>query len=415
METDLRLVFALFAIPFGLFFGWPLVRRWLGEDDWLTASIATFGLSLGALSLWMFALSLVPRALSVWSILTLPAAVVVMTLAMGGRALAQGRRGAGTTLKSLTPDPSSIIPLLGVALPLAIITVNVLYYPFYYPDTLSRYGLFARRIFETRGLPESVQGYPLLVSLGYAWAFFAGGAVNDRLAGIVSAAFCAATIGVTFTLAREMYGRRAALAAAFLAATSTLFVVWGTSGYVDIPTGFFFALSALFAFRWLEGGPARNLWLAGLSSGLAIWTKQAGFIIVPSLVGVTVMSVLYPRGTGAADQRLSVPISLPLRDAARAGLIFIATITLVAGPWYLRNYLLSGPAAILPLPGSFYEAQADRRLVALFSFVTRPEEWGWTFALLGLFGLLYSLLEAVAGQWIGGTPEGRRRALFLLA
>lgn len=418
-----------------MFFAWPLVRRWLPDDDWLDALLAAFGLSLGGLSLWIFALSLVPGALSVWSILALPViafgvGVVVKwqgTGEQGGKGqIARGRpRSAICDLRSnirnhQLPVSSYQLPiLLLIALPLGVIAVNVLYYPFYFADTLSRYGLFARRIFEAGGLPPAVQGYPLLVSLGYAWAFFAAGAVSDRLAGLISAAFAAGTIGATFALGREMYGRRAGMAAAFLAATSTLFVIWGTSGYVDIPTGFFFALSALFAYRWLENGRAREVWLSGTAAGLAIWTKQAGFMILPSLAAVLAISMLNVEQRRrllirVRGQRSSLAIGRQcslwsyLKDAAGAAMIYAVTIVLVAGPWYLRNYLLSGPAGILPLPGSFYEAQADRRWIALMPFATRPAEWGWPFAILAGLGLLWGLVQTVMGdKWAWSRQSGR--------
>ena len=286
--------------------------------------------------------------------------------------------------------------------------------------------MFARRIFETGGLPASVQGYPLLVSLGYAWAFLAAGGVSDRLAGLVGAAFAAGTVGVTWALGRALYGRRAGVLAAFLAATSTLFVVWATSGYVDIPTGFYFALSALFAWRWLEGGAARDALLCGLAAGLAIWTKQAGLALLPSLAAVLVLGVwqVWQRHSllvNLRGQRSALALGRPLRawdyvrEAVGAGAIILLAVVLVSGPWYLRNYLLSGPAGVVPLPGEFYAAQADHRLIALLPFVTRPAEWGWPFALLALAGLLWALGEAVLGEAGQGQRGRRLRPLFVLA
>ena len=404
MEADLRLAFACAAVAFGLLYAWPLARRWLPEAGRLTVGLTAFGLGLGALSMWMFALALLPGALSLASVLALPVVVFAVGVISHQPSVVSRQSSAATPHPKLrTADYGLRFTFYLTLVPIAVITVNVLYYPFYYADTLSRYGLFARRIFEAGGLTEAVQGYPLLVSMGYALAFFAAGGVNDRLAGLVSAAFATGTVGITYALACRMYGRRAALAAAFLAATSTLFVVWGTSGYVDIPTGFFFGLSALFAYRWLESGAAGDAWLAGVAAGLAIWTKQAGLAILPSLALVLALAVWQVRARhrmllGLRGQRSALALGRPLalwdyvKGSVAAGAIILLAALVIAGPWYLRNYLLSGPAAVVPLPGEFYAAQADHRLVALLPFLTRPAEWGWAFAVLGLGGLLWGLM-----------------------
>jgi hypothetical protein len=204
--------------------------------------------------------------------------------------------------------------------------------------------------------------------------------------------------------------------------------VWGTSGYVDIPTGFFFGLAALFAYRWLESGAGRDAWVAGIAAGLSIWTKQAGLAILPSLAAVLALAVWQVESrrrmlVGLRGQRSALALGRPLalwdylRDATRAGAIFLVAVIVIAGPWYVRNYLLSGPAGVVPLPGEFYAAQADHRLVALLPFITRAGEWGWPFAVLALAGLLWAIFEAMAGER-GSTGEaggGRLRPLFALA
>jgi hypothetical protein len=185
-----------------------------------------------------------------------------------------------------------------------------------------------------------------------------------------------------------------------------LFVIWATSGYVDIPTGFYFGLSALFAWRWLETGRGREATLAGIAAGLALWTKQAGLMILPSLAGVLALNAWQAAGhqrllIGLRGQRSALAlgrgysIAAQLKEASRAGLLFLAPVMLIAGPWYLRNYLLGSPAGVVPLPGEFYAAQADHRLLALLPFATRPAEWGWLFAVLAAAGLAWSLVEVL--------------------
>ena len=84
---------------FGLLFAWPLVRRWLPAGGRLTAAVTAFGFSAGALSLWLFALALVPGALSLWTGLALPGAVCVVGLWAGRKEQEVRGRGQGARSK----------------------------------------------------------------------------------------------------------------------------------------------------------------------------------------------------------------------------------------------------------------------------------------------------------------------------
>lgn len=415
----LRFLFALAAVVLALVWAWPLTRRlFLTETEWRTPGLlAALALSLGLLSLWMLGLGLLPgRWLTLWTALVAPVVGVAVGLWNSKRRMAEGERrierpyvrNPRLAVRDLAfavfPDRrrAETWAAAAIFISLSVIVVNLVYYPFHVADTLSRYALFARRIFEAGRITGDVQGYPLLISLGYTYAFLAAGAVNDYLAGLVSAALAVGLVVVTGSLASRLYGRQAGWAAAFLAATSPLFVIWATSGYVDVPAGFFFGACALFAWLWLERGEVRFALLAGAMAGLAIWTKQSGLTLLVSLAGVTVLRSLWrPDLAHGAPARVRHPA---------LGFTFMLTpVLLIAGPWYLRNYLLSGPGGVVPLPGTWYAAQADHGVASLFPFVMQAGRWGWPLALLGGGGLLFAVGEAV---W---SRAGRWRALFALA
>ncbi len=355
----------------------------------------TFGLSAGMLSLYMLALGLLPGE---W---LRPALVLPLPWLLFGFSIWCTKNSippTGGRQRSLT-FWLTLICLTGMA----VIAINTISYPFYRYDVLARFAPNARLLFESRSIPNTLTGYPLGVQMLYTFAFMAYGAVNDHLAGLVVAAFSGAMLLTTFAVGRVAFSRRAGWAAVFLLLSSRLFVDWSTAGYVDVPVGVYHGLTFLYAFIWLQSGGRRWALWAGAMAGLALWTKQSALVLLPTLAVVPLLRTRSLRG---------------LRLELGNGLIAINVALLLAGPWYLRNLLLTVPVGVLPAPGAYDAQFIDRSISALITFVSADAEWGpWlsASAMLGLLLWAMHFWKPTVDNTSHQDIDRRRRAWLLAA
>jgi len=136
-------------------------------------------------------------------------------------------------------------------------------------------------------------GYILYVVLGRlvdAW-------LDDPTAAYVAlaVAFSGLTTFVVYYLARAVYDRPTALAAAALLAVSPLFWFYGSVGLTYAGEALFASVVAYFAFRALNGSRSDG-WLAAAYLGLAGGMRQSLLILLfPLWLGCVVVGV--PRGS----------------------------------------------------------------------------------------------------------------------
>jgi 4-amino-4-deoxy-L-arabinose transferase-like glycosyltransferase len=408
-------VFAFLTITASGFWLWAVARRALRGAPLFEflSLLAGLGLSLGTLSILMMWLGLIPGAwLRPEIVLAIPWAGVLISAWVNRRELAglPLRLKPAALFNHLRKLASENLLLLLVALiclgGLAVIAVNVISYPFYTADVLARYALDARLLFASRQIPTNQTGYPLGVQMLYAFGFMAVGAVNDHFANLYTGLFSAAVLGSVWLVTRFMDSSRAAWSAVILTLSTPLFVNEATSGYVDIPEGFYHGLMVAFAFLWLQYGEARYAVLAGLFCGLGLWLKQASLIYVPSLVVLPLL-------------RLGWPLRWPaLRHEARLGALALAVALLAGGPWYLRNYLLAGLGGVIVSANSFDVLHADRSLQLLNVFWVQRDEWGIPFVLAFLTGFalwIATLVWPRLSGWMLSNADVRRRILLVLA
>jgi len=394
MPPFLSLLSAIILIPAGLLFLWPTVARWLGRDDLLTA-LTAFGTSIGLLSLWMFALAWLD-ALSVWPVLGLVASGWGLGWALNRSwfRLRWLRAALREWWAALTGPSLEGLALLVMLASLAIVLVHDLYYPFLADDTLIRYALQARLVYERGGLPLEVQGSPLLVPLGFVYTWLVGNSVNEHLAKLVPFAFAAGMVGQTVLLGRKLGGQLTGLLAGAVLAVTPFFVDWAVTGYTDIPAGFYTVLATLFAIQWWEDGQRRDLLLAGIVAGLAMWAKQSAFILPVSLLGVAVVRSLTRRGAAWHHVLLDL------------GALLVPIIA-IAGPWYGRNYAIGGSGDLLILPGLYHTWDIKPQIAGLLPPLQYPSAFGLALAPLYILGFLLALWRVVHQGWPALRGRGR--------
>lgn len=388
------LLLAIILIPVGFLFLWPTVARWLGRDDLLTA-LAAFGMSVGLLSLWMFALACL-GALSVWPVLGLVALGWGLGWALNQpwfrlRWLRAVWQKYWPTLAQLRLEGLALLVMLAS---LAIVLIHDLYYPFLADDTLIRYALQARLVYERGGLPLEVQGSPLLVPLGFVYTWLVGGSVNEHLAKLVPFAFAAGMVGQTVLLGRRLGGQLTGLLAGAVLAMTPFFVDWAVTGYTDIPAGFYAVLATLFTINWWEDGQRRDLLLAGIMAGLAAWAKQSALILPVSLLGVVVLRTLTRREMTWLQTLLNLGILL-------------VPIIAIAGPWYGRNYAIGGSGDLLILPGLYHVWDIEPHITGSLPPLQYPFEFGLALVPLYILGFLLALWRVLNQGWSALRDKGR--------
>ena len=167
-------------------------------------------------------------------------------------------------------------------------------------------------------------GYILYVALGRlvnSW-------LDDPTAAyvVLAVVFSGLTTFVVYALARSVYGRGTALAAATLLAVSPLFWFYGSVGLTYAGEALFASLVAYFAFRALEGSET-DAWLAAAYLGLAGGMRQSMLLL---LFPLWLLAVLL----GARRAR-TVPIGLGVLAVVVLGWL-VPMIRLTGG---LERYL----------------------------------------------------------------------------
>ena len=358
---------------------WSWVDRWWVDtcpSGWrILRWPLTLGLSLGSVTLWMVIVGFwhLNAALALaFPVLT---AVIGALTGPGRRRSARGALGplppALSTVRSFvsrisTGEVSAWVVLAALGAALAVVG-HATYYPFIGDDELARYAYYARLVFTEGRITDAVRGYPMLMPLAYAYVFFTTGQLVEQLARVVPVLLSAATVVATGALATRWYGSRAGWAATFVLIASPLYLRWSPNGYIDIPSALFFVLCAYASDVWLEARRLRWAVLTGVCAGLALWTKQAGFLaLVP--VGV-VWACAVARDIWRGDRVSAL-------TGARDGALVLAVAILVGGWWYLRNVYHDGWGNMVPTPGILYYPQARRQLAYLVPFVGYADVFG---------------------------------------
>ncbi len=380
------MIWLLILLIYAAAWGWA---RWLCQqsethDRWLFSLTVTLALSFGVLSLLMFG----------WGLLRVPITVPAVT----GAYLLLMLPGWWSARTHLLPTPSplnlqplhifALLVLLSIS---AAILFNAVQWPFYRADALGIYVPFAEEISQTQALaPINPQRnlyelYPQLMSMNYAYVFMAAGWQNPYPARLIAALLSIGCLPAVYLLGRELHSAQSGIVAALLLALTPDFGTWASSGYVDLPMAFYYALGALFAQRMWQNGRSVDAVLAGAMFGFAAWTKNA------ALVGAGLFFIYLMYGL--------IKHQLSLKNVVLACCLLGG----IASPWYLRNLLLAGALT----PDTVWTEDASRTFRQAFVLVTLPQNYslpGW----LMLGGVFW-------GTWqIAASGLARHQSLVLL-
>src|SRR5207249_931147 len=104
--------------------------------------------------------------------------------------------------------------------------------------------------------------------------------ISDAVPRIVSAVFSTLTVPIAYELGRTLFNRRVAIGSAILLAVSSYTIALGRLALLDAALGFFFALSMLFAAKWIRSH--QKLWLYAFAgaAALTIQVKVTGVLVL---------------------------------------------------------------------------------------------------------------------------------------
>ncbi len=167
--------------------------------------------------------------------------------------------------------------------------------------------------------------FPATLQMLYALALLWRGAIAAKL---FHFSFGPIALGAVFVLTRRHISPQAApWAAVILAATPVFSWLMGTA-YVDLPIMACVLLSVHFFLEWMSSGAVRDAALSGLLAGAAMAFKMQG---IPYF-GLLLIFALYI----AWQQRHQET------PRWRAVAIFGAVGLLVASPWYIKSWVITG-------------------------------------------------------------------------
>jgi hypothetical protein len=172
-------------------------------------------------------------------------------------------------------------------------------------DAWMNWNLRARLLF--RGGPEwraafspllewSHPDYPLLAqgSVVRAWVYGGG----ETLAGpsMIAFLFTFATLGLVTTAVAVFRGRTQAMLAGLVLLGTPFFIFHGTSQYGDVPVGYYFLATLVLAALHDRHGERTDAFamLAGLTAGLAAWTKNEGIMFLAAVVVARLATAVRP-------------------------------------------------------------------------------------------------------------------------
>lgn len=275
-------------------------------------------------------------------------------------------------LRSRRDIPAFVDPIHAVSLPplrlvagtllgvtMLLVLFNAVWWPFSIDDAVTIYAYWGKHIAQTGSLPigKLYELYPMHIPLNYAFVFQLSGWMNEYLANLFPTVLSIGALLASYLLGSSLFSRGVGLIAATLTWLTPAYVHWASAGYTDLPTGFYYGMTALFAYRWRMYPTWRLALLTGIMAGLAMWTKNSGLLVVASLGLWWIYTWL--------DHRIVRRVG-ELGITHRSWIAIPLGIILVAGPWYLRNWLNAG----MIVPPTGWTSQAQPNLANLFPYLT---------------------------------------------
>ena len=315
---------------------------WAGVVGWAIARPFTRDLETAERLAWAFAIALLLRAIIYVALLALaanpsPGELLGIELLVLVGSLMAGR-GKGLRLPSrsrIGSFPRLLVVLAGLSI--LVGAVRLLSQPLSATDYLAVWGLKAKTIFLSGGIPRrlfddpltawSHPEYPLLVPLSLASLAVSIGQFDDRAISLLYSAFQLATTLAVFGFLRRRVGDLAGAVAGLLTAAFIPLYQPSNAGTGDIPLAFGFVLLGTAYLDVLEADrPATGVRLL-LAALFCVATKQEGWLFVVLLAIALLLR----------SARLREKFPLAAQFSLLAPLALQAAVTRISGTTFYRR------------------------------------------------------------------------------
>ncbi|MFQ5892382.1 MAG: glycosyltransferase family 39 protein, partial [Candidatus Methanofastidiosia archaeon] len=228
-------------------------------------------------------------------------------------------------------NPFKVLSLSFISLILLSLLYTSLHLPFLSWDTISSFNHWAEMLVSLGGFRSEVfMGYPPLFSLSISWVYLLSGSFNQHMVRMIPLAFGFMVLVVSYSLSSKFKTNGFLTLLFFIALPESM--IYLSIGYADMPATFYLLCGIYFVMLFSENLEKKYLYLAGLSSGLSLFTKQTPVLLV---VAISFYLFLMLKG------------KISNKRALRLSLFLLSISLLIALPWYLRVYSISPKSYVL--------------------------------------------------------------------
>jgi hypothetical protein len=236
-----------------------------------------------------------------------------------------------------------------------------------------------------------VDGIPPLVSFTHWWLYSSAGRYLPSLISVFVAAQFACTLWFTYGAASVISSRRAGVLAAAILAASPLYFRSVVLGQETGLTALSIAAMIYFVVSARRPNDVSGMVSAGLAAALCALSREYGWIAL--IAGI--IALVWRRH--------------PLKQV----IIFAAVATATAGPWYARNWILTGNPFYSLNFGNFAVNPIHVGILQQYNALLGVQHWtGSTWASLLWFLLGYATLQVLVGV-PGGFTRFRQHGYLI--
>jgi hypothetical protein len=271
---------------------------------------------------------------------TVAHALLVVGLGLAAQAW---RRRQATVMSAETRSPRGIVMLLAGVQALALCAALA---PPTANDTLLYHLALPKAWIGAGGMVEIADNvarfYPLGAEMQCVWAMLLGqpwsARVGEAAAMVAVFAFAPLLVLVTHGWARErgLSPRWASLAALTVATIPTVYWVAG-NGYIDLALTAYTLLAVRALARWWTTAEATWLRHMAFAVGAALAVKLSAAVLVLPLLLLVLVRWLRRGDVGSAGAG-----DAPAPAGIQTGVVCVLVTTVLAAPWYVRNWLQTG-------------------------------------------------------------------------
>lgn len=304
------IVSVLFPIFIGMLLLYPIKKICL-DSLWLRSSVAV-GMGLGVTSL-IYSLYLLAFGPSSSTFSFEVSLLILFVIFMMGYHLVEKRKrerlnNDNSTIRHKALIDKCLIVIFSVVFFISCITyiVMALDNPHGGWDAWAIWNLKARFIFrggenwrDVFTIIWSHPDYPLLIPLSVSRIWKNIGNDTIMIPIIISFLFTFATVILLFSALSNFRNRTQGCLAAIILMTTPFFIEHGTAQYADVPLAYFFILTFVMITLYdlsPSADKSKILFFAGLSAGLAAWTKNEGMLFIMAILLARSMLVMYRQG-----------------------------------------------------------------------------------------------------------------------